>query len=162
MGNESLYLKGDIHCYTLHIMLLSPEPRAVNQRKIIKSKRHTKKGGKIKVGVSHAPHLLPPIHYISRCGLPFISYSCTPTCGPGLPLSFPIPFISLSHATTIWRMYLGHTAPFKSRNHLIGYLVNPPWNLETLAHAKAHYGRACHYEVPTFRPRFVSSLTRFL
>ena len=46
-------------------------------------------------------------------------------------------------------MYLGHTIPFKGRNHLIGYLANPLWSLETLAHAKAHYERACHYEVTT-------------
>ena len=126
VGNEPPYLKRGIHCYTLHIMLLSFEPQAVNQRKIIKGKRHMKKGGKIKVGVSHASRLLPPIHYIPKCGLPSISFPCTPTCGLGLPLSFTISFISLSHATTIWRMYLEYTIPFKGRNHLIGYLVNPP------------------------------------
>ena len=29
------------------------------------------------------------------------------------------------------------------------YLANPLWSLETLAHAKVHYGRVCHYEVTT-------------
>ena len=70
MGNEPPYLKGAIHCYILHIMLLSFEPQAVNQRKIIKGKRHITKGGKIKVEAPHAPQLLPPIHYKPRCGLP--------------------------------------------------------------------------------------------
>ena len=28
-------------------------------------------------------------------------------------------------------------------------MANPLCSMETLAHAKAHYGRACHYEVPT-------------
>ena len=95
-------------------------------------------------------------------GFFFSSYPCTPICSPGLPLSFPIPFTSLSHATTIWRMYLGHTIPFKGRNCLIGYLVNPLWSLETLAHAKARYGREYDYEVPACCPWFVSSLTWFL
>ena len=28
-------------------------------------------------------------------------------------------------------------------------MANPLWSLETLVHAKAHYGRGGHYEVPT-------------
>ena len=55
----------------------------------------------------------------------------------------------LSLATPIRGMYLGHTIPFKGWNHLIRYLANPLWSLETLAHVNAHYERACHYEVPT-------------
>ena len=46
-------------------------------------------------------------------------------------------------------MYLRHTITFKGRNHLIGYLANLLWSLETIAHAKAHYERACHYEMTT-------------
>ena len=56
---------------------------------------------------------------------------------------------SLSHATTIWGMYLGYTIPSKGRNHLIRYLANPLWSLETLIHAKDLYGKAWHYEVHT-------------
>ena len=58
-------------------------------------------------------------------------------------------FTSLSQATTIWGMYFGHTIPSKGRNHLIRYLATLLWSLEKLAYVKAHYGMACHYEVPT-------------
>ena len=63
-----------------------------------------KKGGKIKVGVTHVPRLLPLIHYLVFTQVQaslFTSYPGTPTCGLGLPLSRPTPFISLSHTTTI-------------------------------------------------------------
>ena len=53
------------------------------------TKRHMKKGGKIKAGVTHVPRLLSLIHFIHKCGLPFIIYPCTSTCGPGLPLFIP-------------------------------------------------------------------------
>lgn len=140
----------------------SLKPLAVNQRKIIKGKRHMNNGGKIKVGVTHVPRLLPSIHYLPKCRLPFVSDPCTLTCDSGLPLHPLLCSITLSHVTTIWRMYQGHTIPFKSRSHPIRYLVNPPWSLETLAHATTHYGRACHYEVPTCCPLFVNYLTWFL
>ena len=95
-------------------------------------------------------------------GLLSSSYPCTIICGLGLPLSLLIPFTPLSHATIIWRMYLGHIIPSKGRNHLIRYLVNPFWSLETLAHAKTYYGSACHYELSTCCRWFVSSFTWLL
>jgi len=143
-------------------MLLSLEPWAINQRKIIKGKRHIKKGGKIKGGTHHVRWLLPPIHYIPQVwAFPLLATLIPQHVTHGCPFSFPTPFISLSHATTLWRTYLGHIIPFKSWNHLIGYFVNSIWSLETLAHDKAHYGRACYYEMPTRCPWFVSSLTWF-
>lgn len=44
----------------------------------------------------------------------------------------------------------------------MGYLINPIWSLETLVHAKAHYGRIGHYEVPTCGPWFIIFLHDFL
>jgi len=49
-------------------------------------------------------------------------------------------------------MYIDYIIPFRSRNHLIGLLVNPIWNYEALAHLEAHYGREGHYEFPTSDP----------
>lgn len=109
-----------------------------------------KKGGKIKAEAPHVPRLLLPIHYIPRYGLPFCIATPMPHyVAQGCPSHSLFHLTYLSLATPIRRMYLGHTIPSKGYNYLIRYLPNPLWSLETLAHAKAHYGRACHYEVPT-------------
>lgn len=123
-----------------------------------------KKGGKIKVGAPHVPRLLPPIYYIldTQVWASILLATLVPQhVAQGCPFSFPTPSISFPNATTFKRMYLGHIIPFRSRNHLMGYLVNPIWSLETLAHAKADYGRAFHYEFPTCFPWFVSYFTQF-
>ena len=58
-------------------------------------------------------------------------------------------FTYLSLSTPIGGMYLGYTIPFKGWNQLLRYLANPLWRMDTLAHAKAPYGRACHYKFTT-------------
>lgn len=58
-----------------------------------------KKGGQIKVGVTHVPRLLPPTHYLPKCGLPFIIYLCTVARDLGSPFQPLLCSITSSHAT---------------------------------------------------------------
>ena len=87
-------------------------------------------------------HVIYPV-----VGFPLSGCLYAPIYGQDWPSHSLVCFTYLSLATPIQRMYLGPTIPFKVQNHLIRYMVNPLWNMDTLAHTKAHYGRALHCEV---------------
>jgi len=72
-------------------MLLSFEPRAVNETKFIKDERHIKRVEKSRSG--HLMYHDCSLLYITYpgVGFPLSSYPYAPLYGPRLPLSFPIP-----------------------------------------------------------------------
>ena len=110
----------------------------------MKGKRHIKIGGKIKMWAS--------LLHINKDAPSYTLHThvwASPYLATSMPQYVAQDSTYLSLATPIRGMYLEHTIPFKGWNHLIRYLANPLWSLETLAHAKAQYERACHYEVPT-------------
>ena len=82
VGDELPNLKGVITALSYTSCFHPLEARAVKRKeKSIKGKRHMKKGGKKKVGVTHVPRLLPSTSIHPCVGFPHHNYPCTMVCG---------------------------------------------------------------------------------